>query len=446
MPASRVLSTVCLAKALRTAGFGSISVILALFLAHRGFSAWEIGAIFSATLIEDAVVTALVSAAAWRIGTRRILVASSFLVVACALALAFAPEKWMLVLAAIFGIVSPAGYEGGPFSPIEQTLVAKSVPAAGLTRALSLYNLIGFGGAALGALGTGVWMMIYPPPQAYTGLFLIYATGGLLLAVVYAFMPPAQTPAAAAEDRADTDRKQAAAFRLPALNLSDPRSAGHIRQLAALQSLDSFAGGFVVQSLVSLWFFSRYQAGPEFLGPVFFLTNTLAAASFLLAPYIAKRIGLLNTMVFTHLPSSIALCLVPLMPTAHLAAAVLVVRSLLSSMDIPTRQAFAMLLVPEADRPAAAGLTMAGRAVGQGTAPFVSGLLLANPLAGLPFVIAGALKSAYDLSLYFCFRGVPLPLEADLARAEKTQSSGAFPVAGDGGDSPPAAGSLNERQ
>jgi len=175
-----------------------------------------------------------------------------------------------------------------------------------------------------------------------------------------------------------------------------------------LQGLDSFGGGFVVQSLIAYWFYMRYHVSADFTGVVFCIANILAAGSFLAAPFIASRIGLLKTMVFTHLPCSIALCFVPFMPTAQWAAALLLSRSLFSSMDIPARQAYTMLLVHPDDRPAVAGLTTASRAIAQGLSPMLSGWLAMSALSGAPFVVAGVCKTLYDLCLFCTFRKIPL--------------------------------------
>ena len=178
--------------------------------------------------------------------------------------------------------------------------------------------------------------------------------------------------------------------------------------LAALQSLDAFAGGFIMQSLLAYWFHVRFGVGPELLGPLFFGTNLLSALSFLVASRVADRVGLLKTMVFTHLPSNVLLLAIPFMPTFALAALVLLARHVLSQMDVPTRQAYTMILVSPDERPAAAGVTSSARALAQSVAPFLSGLALATAGTGLPFFCAGGLKIVYDLALYARFRSVPL--------------------------------------
>jgi len=187
------------------------------------------------------------------------------------------------------------------------------------------------------------------------------------------------------------------------------RSRGVVLQLAGLQALDALAGGFIMQSLVVYWLHLRFGAGPEALGALFFGTNLLSALSFLVATKVAERVGLLNTMVFTHLPSNVMLLAVPFMPTFAGAAAVLLARHLLSQMDVPTRQAYAMALVAPEERAAAAGLTVSVRALAQAVAPALAGATMAAAATPLPFLLAGGLKIVYDLSLFFRFRSVPLP-------------------------------------
>lgn len=422
----RPLAVVCIAKAIRTFGFGCISVVLALFLLKQGFSAAVVGAIFSATLIEDAIVTTLVSTLAVRIGLRRILLGSSALVILCGAALAFCNIPWVIVCAAIFGIVSPAGYEGGPFSPIEQTIISESEPASNLTRAFSWYNLTGFGGAALGALFAG-WAMTSNNLHfaslglnMYQSMFLLYAVGGAVLGLLYCLLKVPTQLTLEKEFALAVKARKAKGTVFSQINLH--KSKGNVLKLATLQGLDSFGGGFVAQSLIAYWFFLRYQAGPEFMGPVFFWTNVFAAISFTMAPLVVKRIGLLNTMVFTHLPCSMALCLIPFMPDASAAAIVLLCRSLFSSMDIPVRQAYSMLLVCPDERPAAAGIISAARAICQGAGPLASGIVLnsAGAVFGLPFICAGLTKSVYDIGLYACFRNVPLETPESMS----TETSG----------------------
>ncbi|CAN5325127.1 MFS transporter [soil metagenome] len=415
----RELLLVCLAKGLRTFGFGSVSVILALFLARHNFSSLEVGAIFSATLIEDAIFTTVVSLFANQLGMRKVLLWSSLLMVASGLCLCFATQAWLIALAAVCGIFSPAGFEGGPFAAVEQAIIAREVSSDRLTNAFSWYNLTGFAGAALGSLLSGICFakfQAFNHDAAYQVIFMLYIASGIAIASLYAMLPKnllqhkASASKSALSKSADN---RTVDFRAVLVK----KNAG---ALVLLQGLDAFGGGFVVQSLIAYWFFMRYNVGADFTGVIFCVANILAAGSFLAAPLIASKIGLLKTMVFTHLPCSIALCFVPFMPTAQLAAALLLSRSLFSSMDIPARQAYTMLLVDPDDRPAVAGLTTASRAIAQALAPMLSGWVTISAMSAAPFVIAGVCKTIYDVCLYCTFRKIPL--EGAQKKAAKANS------------------------
>jgi MFS family permease len=395
-------------RALRTFGFGYLSVILALYLAARGLSAPQIGAVLTATLVEDALATTFLAAVADRVGRRRILVVTPLFLTLAGVILAVAKAPWLLMVGAVVGTLSPGGQEAGPFSPLEQAVLPETVPRDSRTRAFAWYNLFGFLPAALGALVTGVWLgaarwLGEDTLAAYRGLFWLYAGSGVALSLLYTRLSPA------VEVPAETERVP---VRAGSTRIGLHRSRGVVLQLAGLQAVDALAGGFVIQSLLVYWFHRRYGVGPEYLGPLFFGTNLLSAVSFLVAARIAERFGLLNTMVFTHLPSNILLAMVPLLPSFPLAAVALLARHLLSQMDVPTRQAYTMALVAPDERSAAAGFTASARALAQAVAPVFSGFALARAATGLPFFLAGSLKIAYDLALYFRFRRVPLPGES----------------------------------
>ncbi len=386
-------------KALRTFLFGFLSVVLALHLAERGFGAAGIGAVLTGTMIEDALLTIAISAWASRLGRRRVMVATAPLLALGGAVLALARSPWLLVAGAVVGTLSPTGQEAGAFSPLEQALLPEVVPSAWRTRAFAWYNVFGFLPAALGSLAAGGWLRAAAAlgasrVDAYRGMFWVYACGGVALQLIYSRLSP------------DVDRPRAPPAAAARFGLH--RSRGVVLQLAALQAADAFGGSFIIQSLLAYWFEQRFGVRPEMLGPLFFGTNLLSAASFLIASRVAARIGLLNTMVFTHLPSNVLLILVPLMPSFPLAALVLFLRHVLSQMDVPTRQAYAMALVAADERPAAAGFTSSARALSQSLGPFCSGLTFASAAAGTPFFLAGGIKIAYDLALYFRFRHVRL--------------------------------------
>jgi MFS family permease len=386
----------------RTFSFGWLSLALALYLAARGLSPAAIGAVFTATLIEDALLTTLLSAFAIRLGRRRVLIAAALAMAAGGAVLATAGSRAVLIVAAVLATVSLSGQDAGPFSPLEQSLLPGTVPAAGRTRLFAWYNVFGYVPAGLGALAAGGWLAAasrlgLSEAAAYEGVLWGHVAGALLLALLYTRLPAALDARGPGRDAANSAW------------LGLHRSRAAVLQLSALQALDSFGGGFVVQSLLVYWFHLRFGASPETLAPVFFGTNMLSALSFPLAARVADRVGLLNTMVFTHLPSNVLLVLVPLAPTLPTAAALLLARHLLAQMDVPTRQAYAMALVAPDERAAAAGFTASARALAQAVAPVLTGFALARAATGLPFFLAGGLKIVYDLALYFRFRRLALP-------------------------------------
>ena len=412
------------AKAVRAFGFGWLSVVLALFLAHRGLSSAQIGAVFTATLVEDALLTMVLSAMAARVGPVRIMTFTAPLIAVGGVLLATADSHWLLLTGAVLGTLSPNGQEAGPFTSMEQSLLPGTVRAGSRTRAFGWYNVFGFLPAALGALAAGLfvgWAVSHGVTEAVAHRWMLwtYAGTGVVLTALYLSFPARSTPATSGPDL--TPRATSSAD-LPTPTTRGPetkqvgalglhRSRGTVLQLALLQALDALAGGFIMQSLLAYWFHLRFGAGPEALGALFFGTNLLSAVSFLVATRIAERFGLLNTMVFTHLPSNVLLLAVPLMPSFTSAAVLLLLRHVLSQMDVPTRQAYTMALVAPEERPAAAGFTGSARALAQACAPFVSGATMAVAATGAPFFLAGGLKIVYDLALYFRFRRVRLPDE-----------------------------------
>ena len=404
MSASRLAPRILVVKGVRTFFFGWLSVILALHLARAGFSTRTIAAIFTATMVEDALLTSLLSVVAGRFGAPRVMMLAAPLMALGGAMLAAAQAPELLVIGAIVGTLSLNGQEAGPFLPLEQAMLADDVPAAAHTRMFGWYNLVGFLAAAVGSLAAGVWLreaslLGIGEGGAYRTMLWTYAAAGLALAVIYARFP-SNTRSAAVQP-----------LKISTLGLSPP-SRRLVLQLSALQGLDSLAGGFIVQAVLAYWFHERFGADATVLGPLFFGTNVLSAVSFLAASRVANRIGLLNTMVFTHLPSNLLLMLVPLMPSLPWAAAMLLARHLLSQMDVPTRQAYTMALVAREERAAAAGITSSVRALAQAFGPALSGLAMATPWTGLPLLLAGGLKVVYDLSLYARFRSVPLPRAA----------------------------------
>jgi MFS family permease len=357
-------------------------------------------------MVEDALLTMLLSTVASRVGPARTMAATAPLIAVGGALLATAQSPWLLVTGAVLGTLSPNGQDAGPFAPLEHALLPAALRGGTPVRAFALYNLIAFGSTALGAAAAGLvlgWAGRRGIGElaAERAMLVAYAAAGVALTAIYLWL--------AARHAASTAAPAPAAPKAATGRLGLGRSKAVVLQLAALQGLDALAGGFIIQSLLVYWMRLRFHASPEALGALFFGTSLLSALSFLAATRVAERFGLLNTMVFTHLPSNVLLLLVPFMPSFASAASMLLARHLLSQMDVPTRQAYAMALVLPEERAAAAGFTVSVRALAQAVAPFLSGATMAAAATPLPFVLAGGLKIVYDVALYFRFRSVRLP-------------------------------------
>ena len=366
------------ARVCRSLAYGALMVVLASALAAHGFSAAAIGALITTALVSGALFSALTGRSVRTFGTRRTMVAGGLLMVAAAALLAGTSAT--IVAASLLGVVSPGGQDVGPFAAIEQSALASDGRA--LARRLAWYNVAGALAIALGALVATV--------LPFFGILAMYACAGAIVAVVGARLPVDEAPATRARDPQRVHRR------------------GPVERLAALFAVDAFAGGFIVQAFLAYWFSLRFGAGPQTVGPLLFAANLLAAGSYIVAERIAARIGLLKTMVFTHLPSNVLLIVVPFMPTLQLAAAAVLARFALSQMDVPARQAYTLALVPIDERARAAGLTAAVRPAAAAIAPLLTGVAFGTAALGLPFVLAGAIKICYDVALLRTFRSVPL--------------------------------------
>jgi predicted MFS family arabinose efflux permease len=365
----------------RLFAYGALSVVLVLYLTALGIGTRQIGVLLTLTLVGDTVVSLWLSTRADRIGRRRMLILGAMLMAAAGIAFALTRNFLVLLIAGTIGVISPSGNEVGPFLPIEQAALAQVVPNDRRTSVFAWYTLTGAFATALGSLGAG----LLSHTLHYRGVIALYATLGIALALAFTRLSAA----------AEVPAPQAGA------SLGVGRSRPVVLRLAALFALDSFAGGFVVQSFAAYWFFLRFGVEPATLGAIFFGANLLAGISALAASRLATRFGLIRTMVFTHLPSNILLILVPFMPSLPLAVAALFARFSISQMDVPTRQSYLMAVVSPEERSAAGGITGVARTLGAGLAPIFAGLLFAQPsLISVPFFIAGALKIAYDLLLY----------------------------------------------
>ena len=389
------------ARIVRMAAYGGLSVVLVLYLTAIGLDGFRVGVVLAATLLGDALISLLLTTRADRIGRRRTLLVGAGLMLLAGVVFAVTTDFWVIVISATIGVLSPSGNEVGPFLAVEQASLSHVVGDERRTTAFGWYTVAGALATATGTLvaGVGVQSLMgsgVGTVDAYRMVIVAYAVSGVALAAVFSLLTPAiEVPAPTTTAR----------FGLH-------RSRGTVARLSALFALDAFAGGFVIQSLVSYWFTTRWGLEPAVLGGVLFVANVLAAGSALAATWLAHRIGLVETMVYTHLPSNVLLMLVPLMPTAGLAVAVWFLRMSISQMDVPTRQSFTMAVVAPDERSGAAGITGIARTVGVGLSPFIAAPLAASAVyASVPFFIAGSLKIVYDLLVYRGFRHVRPPEE-----------------------------------
>ncbi len=393
-------------RTLRMFGYGFLAVVLVLYLAAAGLDPLGIGVVLTLTLVGDAVVSLWLTTHADRLGRRRVLILGSLLVAIAGMAFALTDWLPLLVIAGIVGVISPTGNEVGPFLAVEQAALTQVVSDRRRTATFAWYNLAGYVATATGSLIAGVVSggLItagFADIDAYRAIVVGYALIGLLMALIAVRLGSEVEVEVELADRPDTPGDDTGVRGRLGLG----RSRGIVLRLSALFSIDAFGGGFIPQSLMAYWFVLRFDVDPAALGAIFFAANILAAVSSLSAARIAARIGLINTMVFTHLPSNVLLLLVPVMPTLPLAVAVLLLRFSLSQMDVPTRQSYVMAVVAPDERSAAAGVTGIARTVGASVSPSISSVLIANAsVAALPFFLAGGLKIVYDLLLYRDFR------------------------------------------
>ncbi len=410
MPDTRLLFTT---RTIRLFAYGFLSVALALYLAQVGLTEPEIGLLLTLTLVGDVPMTLWITTSADRIGRRRMLLLGAALMVLAGLVFALTKSFVLLVVTAIIGVISPSGNDIGPFLSIEQAGLSQLITDRERTRVFAWYNLVGSFATALGALASGGLVQILqgaglPLLESYRVVMIGYALFGLVLAALFALLSPAvETAAAVRAGAAVNDPPHPNASRLGL-----HKSQRVVLKLASFFALDAFAGGFVVQSIMALWFKTRFGVEPAILGSIFFGANVLAGISALLAARIAARFGLINTMVFTHVPSNVLLILVPLMPNLPLAILMLLLRFSISQMDVPTRQSYTVAVVEPDERSAAQGVTSIARSVGAAISPSLSGLLMAVPgLLSVPFILSGGLKICYDLLLYRSFSALKPPEE-----------------------------------
>lgn len=393
------------ARFLRLFAYGFLSVSLTLYLTKLGISEQLVGFLLTLALFGDIFISLAITTSADRLGRRRMLIISALLIILAGGVLASTDNIWLIGLAALVGVISPSGGEIGPFLSIEQAALTQLIADKERTRIFAWYNLTGSFATALGALASGVLVQSLQHHgltelASYRSVLVVYAGIGGLLGLLFVTLS-SRIEIRPAEKNVQTANR----FGLH-------KSKATVAKLSGLFALDAFGGGFIIQSILAYWVYRRFQVQPVILGSIFFGANILAGISALLAERLARRIGLINTMVYTHIPSNILLMLVPFMPTLSAAIAVLLLRASISQMDVPTRQSYTMAVVSPDERSAASGITTIARSVGALVSPSLAGWLLAIPgMLAAPFLLAGSLKIVYDLLLYRSFRALKPPEE-----------------------------------
>lgn len=390
----------------RLFAYGFIAVVLGLYLAAVGLDDTQIGLVLSLTLIGDALVSLPITIVADRLGRRRMLMIGAGLMVFAGVVFAFTGNIALLIFAAIVGTISPSGNEVGPFLAIEQAALPQTTTDKQRTQVFAWYALLGSVATGLGSLAGGVLAQALQnagqsPLNSYRAVIIGYALLGGLLGLLFTRLTPAVE--IVLEKKAHTLRE------LYGLN----RSRGVVYRLSLLFMIDAFAGGLVVQSLVALWFNRRFGVDPAVIGSIYLGANLFAGLSALAAARVAARFGLINTMVFTHMPSNLLLILVPFMPTLPLAVLVLLARFSISQMDVPTRQSYTVSVVDPGERSAANGVTNLARTTASAFSPGLTGAFfnLGGSWLGVPFLLAGGLKLVYDMLLYRQFKTIKPPEE-----------------------------------
>jgi MFS family permease len=386
------------ARALRAFGDGFVSLLLPLYLIDLGYDTVTVGLIASATLLGSGAMTLAVGLTAHRYHYRTLLLAAAALMAATGIGFAAVTSLWPLLVIAVVGTLNPSSGDVSVFVPMEHAVLARVVDDRHRTGVFARCALAGTLVAAIGSLAAGAPSLVaawtgWPQRACLQAMFVAYAMLGVAIAFVYRGLPA-----------------HIASSAKRATPIGPSRRA--VFTLAALFSLDSFGGGFVVQSLLALWLYQRYDLSLNAAGALFFATGLMSAFSYLVAVRIAKRIGLVNTMVFTHLPANLCLVAIPFADNLVVVIALLCIRSLLSQMDVPTRSSYVMAIVTPEERPAAASITAVPRSLASVASPLLAGYLLSLSTFGWPLVAAGGVKIAYDLLLLAMFRRVRPPEEA----------------------------------
>ncbi len=395
-------------RIVRMFAYGILGVMLVLYLAEAGLGEARIGLLLTCTFLGDAAISLWLSTRADRWGRRRTLMAGAALMALGGAVMASTGNFALLMLGATIGVISPTGGEVGPFLAVEQAGLAQLTPDRDRTRIFAWYNVAGYAATALGALASGLlaeclqrsgWSAL----ASYRALLAGYGALGVVIGGLSWCL--------AADVEAPAEVRPGAM--VPDKFLGLDKSRATVLRLSAIFWIDSFGGGFIVQSFLAYWFHQRFGATDAALGGIFFGANLLSGVSALVAVPLARRFGLVNTMVWTHLPSNVLLMGVPLMPSFGWAVALLLLRHTISQMDVPTRQSYVNAVVPAGERSAANGVTGTARQLGTALAPLCAGPLMASAaLASVPFFVAGGLKIIYDLTLWRNFRAVRPPEES----------------------------------
>ena len=408
-----------LTRALRTFGYDYLAVILAIYLRELGLDPFLIGVVLTAAIAGSAAMTVFWSLVADRSGRRRTGVTMAGLMAIGGLLFEITDDFWLLLLGGFTATISATSSEVGVFNTVEQAVLSQTTANERRTLLFSIYNTIANFAGAAGALFAGsagfFASLGLSGADAYRPPFLLYAAIGLANLVIFWSL---------------SEQVEAVKLEAERRFIGIRRSGGTVAKLAALFALDAFASGFVVHSLVSFWFNLRWGLSPEVLGVICFWVGVLSGLSLLAASWLAQRIGLLNTMVFTHLPSNVLLMLVPLAPTTWLAVALFLARMSVSQMDLPTHQSYTIAVVDPDERTATAGITNVARSATSAVSPAVSGFAFSVAALGAPFFIAGGLKIVYNLLVYATFRHVRPPEEeqrAERRAAGRRQADGQRP-------------------
>ena len=380
------------ARSLRALADGYVAVLLPAYLLALGYGTIEVGVLSTVTMLGSAAATLAVGRWGHRFELRRMLMAAAALMTVTGVGFAAFSSLWPLLIVALAGTMNPGGGDVSVFYPLEHTALAAATPAQTRTSAFARYSFIGSMFGAVGALGAAApeWLAqsnTVGMLDALKLMFVVYGAIGIAVGAIYARFPAAPP---------DAEK--------PPVPLGPSKAT--VWKLAGLFSVDSFAGGFIINSLLALWLFERFQMSLTAAGAFFFWTGLLSALSQLAAAPLARRIGLVNTMVFTHLPANFCLIAAAFAPTLDIALALLLVRSALSQMDVPARGAYVMSVVTPAERPAAASFTAVPRSLASSLSPAITGAMFAAGAMAAPLVLCGVLKSAYDVALLVMFRKV----------------------------------------